>query len=118
MMALNGVHLLPYHCRVWSDGCGAIVHVAEAAVRLGIDHAYVPPHEQSLNEAEKVCDRMWAVARTMMVETGAPDHLFSLALDYLMYVDLRMATTSSRGWITPYDAMKGLAPTVLELRPF
>ena len=118
LMALNGVHLLPYHCRVWSDGCGSMVHVVEAAVSLGIDHAYVPPHEQSLNETEKVCDRLWAVARTPMLESGAPDALFSLALDYATYVDLRMATASSRGWVTSYEAIKGVAPSVLHLRPF
>ena len=35
----NGIHKLSYPCRVYSDGCGSMVHVKEAAVKVGIDHA-------------------------------------------------------------------------------
>jgi hypothetical protein len=85
---------------------------------MGINHIYIPPHEQSLNEAEKVCDQMWAVARTLIHLTDCPSHLFALAVDYAMTVDLRMATTASRGWLTPYEMIKGVPPSVTHLRPF
>ena len=58
IMAMNGVHKLPYKCRIYSDGCGSMKYVEKHATRMGIDHAYTPPHEASLNEAEKTCDRL------------------------------------------------------------
>jgi len=69
---MNGVHKLPYTCRAWTDGCGSMAHVKDAAIRLGIDHAYTPPREPSLNEAEKVCSTMLVAARTHIRATGAP----------------------------------------------
>jgi hypothetical protein len=33
-----------------------MVHVEDAAEKCGVDHAYIPPHQQSLNEAVKVAD--------------------------------------------------------------
>ena len=58
MIAHNGIHKVEYPCRVYSDGCGSMVHVVDAAVKAGVDHAYVPPRQQSLNEEEKVVDRV------------------------------------------------------------
>ena len=116
--ALNGIHHLPYKCTLFTDGCGSMVHACNSATRLGINHQYIPPHEQSLNEAEKVCDRMWAAARTHMVSTHAPDKLFGEALSYAFHVDLLMATTATRDWTTPYEMIKGKAPRIDHLRPF
>ena len=65
-MAMNGVHKLAYHCRIISDGCGSMAHVEAAACLAGIDHAYTPPHEASLNEAEKICLLMWDAAAAVM----------------------------------------------------
>ena len=118
MIVTNGVHKLPYKCTVYHDGCGSMEHVARCARQLGIDHQPIPPHEQSLNEAEKVCDKMFAAARTHLLSTGLPDSYFSLALDYAMYVDLRMATTASRDWKTPYEMIKGTPPDITHIRPF
>ena len=118
MVALFGIHKLPYHCRVLSDGCGSMAHVAATASRLGIDHSYIPPHQQSLNEAEKVADLMWAAARAHMVHSGAPHNLFSMAVDFSMYVDLRTSTTDSRGWLTPYEMFRGTQPSVDRLHVF
>ena len=95
-----------------------MVHACNSATRLGINHQYIPPHEQSLNEAEKVCDRMWAAARTSMVHSHAPDKLFGEALSYAFHVDLLMATTATRDWTTPYEMIKGKAPRIDHLRPF
>ena len=71
IISMNGVHKLPYSCIVYTDGCGSMSLVAETASRMGINHCYIPPYEQSLNEAEKVCDRMWEAARTMLIHTCA-----------------------------------------------
>ena len=61
---MNGVHKLPYKCTVYSDGCGSMKHVKDSTVKMGIDYVKIPPQDQSLNEAEKVCNFMWASART------------------------------------------------------
>ena len=118
MVAKNGIHKLDYPCRVFSDGCGSMVHVRDTATRLGIDHAYTPPHMQSLNEVEKVADQMWASARALMEHSQAPDNLFSKAVNYAMYVDIRTATTANRDWITPYEMVKGPQPTISKLHRF
>lgn len=118
IVTMLGVHKLPYNCRIMSDGCGSMEHVALAAALLGIDHAYIPPHEQSLNEAEKVCNFMWAAARALLLHSKAPLTLLSEAVSYAMYVDLRTATTASRQWLTPYEQIKGMPPTILKLHRF
>jgi hypothetical protein len=73
-----------------------MAHVKTIATRMGIDHAYIPPHQQSLDEAEKVADQMWAAARAHVIQTQAPNAVFSLAVDFSMYVDARTATTDTR----------------------
>ena len=118
VIALNGIHKLPYACRIMSDGCGSMAHVATTASQFGIDHQYIPPHQQSLNEAEKVADTIWADARALLTHSNAPDSLFGLAVDYAMYVDLRMASTSTRNFKTPYEMIKGSQPTVSKLHRF
>ena len=113
---MNGVHKLPYHCRVWSDGCGSMVHVQDSAVKLGIDHAYTPPREPSLNEAEKVCNTMWAAARTHIALSKSPVTLFAECVSYSMYIDMRIATTLSREWKTPFELLKEIQPSLLKLQ--
>ena len=116
IVAQNGVHKLDYHCHIWTDGCGSMVHVLNTAVRMGIDHAYTPPREPSLNEAEKVCNTMWAAARTHLACSKAPNSLMAEAVAYSMYMDMRIATTASRGWLTPYEMIKGVPPSLLKLQ--
>jgi hypothetical protein len=118
IVALHGVHKLDYSCRVWTDGCGSMNLVKAAASRAGLDHAFVPPHQQSLNEAEKVCDQMFAAARAHMVHSQAPDSLFSKAVDFAIYSDARTSTTESRGWVTPYEAVQGQQPDVRKMHRF
>jgi len=118
IVACNGIHKCEYHCRVFTDGCGSMAHVRTAAIRLGLDHAYTPPHQQSLNEAEKVADQMWAAARALLLHSNAPTSLFAKAVEYAMYVDLRTATTESRGWKTPFEMIRGGQPSVLKLHRF
>ena len=112
---MNGVHKLSYHCRIWTDGCGSMNHVEDSAVKLGIDHAHIPPRDPSLNEAEKVCDSMWAAARAHLGTSQAPSKLMAQAVSYSMYMDLRTASTASRGWKTPYEMIKGVQPSLINL---
>jgi hypothetical protein len=115
IVAMNGIHKLPYCCHIWTDGCGSMSHVAAAASSLGIDHAYTIPREPSLNEAEKVCNFMWAAARTHMAVSKAPDYLMAEAVSYSVYVDMRTATTASRDWKTPYELIKGFQPSLVKM---
>ena len=85
-------------------------HVELAASRLGIDHRYIPPHQQSVNEAEKVDDSTWTDTRAAMIHHNAPDHRFSLMVDYVMYNDIRTATTASR-----YEMTRSTQPSILKL---
>ena len=54
VVSLFGIHKLDYHCRIYTDDCGSMVHLEDAAEKCGVDHAYIPSHPQSLIEAEKV----------------------------------------------------------------
>ena len=87
-------------------------HVANAATDLGIDHQYIPPHQQSLNEAEKIADSIWGEARAVSLHHNAPDNWFSLMVDMAMYTDIRTSTTASRDWKTPFEMTRGIQPTI------
>ena len=115
IVAKLGVHKLHYPCRIFTDGCCSIAHVELAASLMGIDHQYIPPHQQSLNEAEKVAGQSWASARALMEHAQAPDRLFARCVDYVMYVDWRVATTAGRSWLTPYEICKGVTPSISKL---
>ena len=115
IVAQNGIHKLPYVCLVLADGCGSMMHVEVAAVALGINHQYIPPHEQSLNEVESICNITWDDAAVIMLQSGAPLALFAKAVDFAMYVDMRAATTASRGFLTPYEILKGSPPDIRKL---
>jgi hypothetical protein len=118
IVAMNGVHKLPYSCRIYTDGCGSMIHVEVAAVLMGIDHANIPPYMQSLNEAEKICYSIWDDAAAIMHKSQAPSKLFNEAVSYCLYVNMRTATTASRGYKTPYEIIKGVKPSILKLHRF
>ena len=63
IVAREGIHKLPHSCRVYTDGCGFTNHVRDAVSTLGTDHQFAPPHQQALNEAEKVADTGTVCAR-------------------------------------------------------
>jgi hypothetical protein len=93
-----GAHKLDYPCRVLSDSCGSMAHVKTMATRIGIDHAYIPPHQQSLNEAEKVADHIKLLGFETQLQTflcvfikGVPQ------IQPLTYVDLWLR--SSKKWV-------------------
>ena len=118
IMVENGVQNLPYDRVVYTDGCGSMMHVKDMAINLGINHIYIPPHAQSLNEAERIADRLWASARIYLIDTGALDSHFAYAMDFSCYVKLRMATTAHRNWLTPYEILKGSQPSISHMQPF
>ena len=95
-----------------------MVHIKTCALKMGIDHAYVPPHQQSLNESEKVVDQIFGTARALMSRSQAPDKYFGLAVKYAVYVDARTATTSSRDFKTPYELSRGIVPDISRLHRF
>ena len=90
-----GVHTLPYPCRIFIDGCGSMAHVELAASLRGIDHQYIPPHQQSLNEAEKMAETCWVSARCLTDHSQAPDVLFAKCIDYVMLTGV---------WLLPLNA--------------
>jgi hypothetical protein len=50
-----------------------------------------------------------------MKHAQIPGHLFAKCVDYVMYVDWRMATTAERSWSTPYEICKGVTPSIAKL---
>ena len=118
IIAKFGVHKLPYSCTVYSDGCGSMIPVSKVVVQTGLNHVFIPPYEQSLNEAEQVCDKGFAVARTLLTRANAPDSLMWAALDMALYTHNRMSTTKLRGYKTPYEMVYGSKPSITHMRPF
>ena len=60
IMVEKGVHLLDYPRAIYTDVCGSMVYVRGMTISMGINHIAIPPHSQSLNEAERMADRLWA----------------------------------------------------------
>ena len=70
IMVENGVHpvgLRNYPRNIYTDGCGSMVHVRDMAISMEINYIAIPPHSQSLNEAERIADRPWACARIQQI---------------------------------------------------
>ena len=57
-----------------------MAHAELAAVLMGIGHVYILPHEQSLNEAEKIAYLIWNDATALMEESQAPEKYFNSAV--------------------------------------
>ena len=58
------------------------------------------------------------LTRVMLIHTKQHLSLMPIAVDMAMYTDLRMATDPSRGWLTPYEIIKGTQPSIKHMRPF
>ena len=50
-----------------------------------------------------------------MEHHNAPDHWFSLMVDYAMHTDIRTATTASRNWMTPHELSRNIVPFIGKL---
>ena len=118
MMSICGATKLPYKCTVYHDNDGAMKHVVKAAATLQITALPLPPHDQSANKAEKVCNYMWRAARMYMIDSRAPYKLFADAVDYAIYVHNRTSSTESRGRKTPHEMAFGIVPTIEHIYPF
>ena len=118
MMAICGVTKLPYKCTVYHDNDGAMKHVVKSAALLQIAAIPLPPHDQSANEAEKVCNYMWRAARMYMIDSRAPHKLFADAVDYAIYIHNRTASTDTRGRKTPHEMAFGIVPSIEHIYPF
>ena len=119
ILAMNGVHKLPYSCLVHSDGCGSMQHVEVIAVTMGLHHAYIPLHAQRLNEAEKICLVTWDNAAAIMLQAeGISNHLFNEAVSYALYVDMCMSTAASHGFKTLLEIICGVVPDITKLHQF
>ena len=68
-------------------------------LKLALNMLTPPPHQASLNEAEKVANHIWASARAHMIYSQAPDMLFAKAVDFSIYNDFGTTTAASRGWL-------------------
>ena len=97
----EGIPKMPYQCTVYADGCGSMTHVKNACIDLQLRFEPTPPRDSSLNEAEKICNFIWAAARAMIISSRAPRKMFKFAVHYCAYIHNRMATTASRQWKTP-----------------
>ena len=93
-------------------------HVVKSAALLQIAAIPLPPHDQSANEAEKVCNYMWRAARMYMIDSRAPHKLFADAVDYAIYVHNRTSSTESRDRKTPHEMAFGIVPTIEHIYPF
>ena len=118
ILTVCGAHKLPYLCTLYTDGCGSMKPVREIAIRMGLNHMFVPPHTQSLNDSEKVVDRVFASARTHMIQSNAPLELFGDCVEYVCYTDAYMATNALRGHLTPIELESDQTPSVHHLIPW
>ena len=118
IMITNGAHLLPYPRTLYTDGCGSMHIVRKVAVAMGFNHIFTPPHDASLNLAESICDRAWAIGRVHLNGTGASEDHMALAVSHGIYMHNRMATTVRRGFKTPYEIIRGTIPDISHCMPF
>jgi len=114
----EGAHKLPYKCTVYADNCGSMVHVMTTCTSMGLAFQPLPPKDQSLNLAEKAIDIVFHAAMAHLIESKRSSKYYPQAVDFACYSHLRMATTESRGFKTPYEMIKGVVPNVSHMRPF
>ena len=95
-----------------------MVHVSQTATSLGINFQPLPPKDQSLNLAEKAIDIVVHAAVGHLLQSKRHSKYFPQAVDFACYSHNRMATTALRGWITPFEALKGCTPDVSHMWSF
>ena len=118
IVAKEGIHKLPYKCTISTDNCGSMQHVIAAAIRLGINYEPTPPYEPNCNPAELAIRHTVDGARVHLAHAALDDFYINLAMQHYCYVHYRMASTASRGGITPHEAIKSVIPDCSHLVPF
>ena len=76
--AEQGWSKLPYKVTVYADNCGSMTHLQEACTQIqgGAEFKPLPPHHPNRNEAEKVCNTLWAAGRHYRVQSHCPAKYF------------------------------------------
>ena len=105
-----GIDKLPYKCTVFADNCGSMKHVEEAVENIAFEP--LPPKDHELNLAEKAIDIIFHAANALLIHSGRHTKYFNLAVQHACYTHMRMATSASRNWITPYEYYKGEQPNI------
>jgi hypothetical protein len=118
LLSENGVHKLPYKCTVYADNCPSMAHVQATTISMGLDFQPLPPKDQSLNLAEKAIHIVFYGAVAHLVESKRDTKYFPQAVDFACYSHMRTATTESRAYLTPFEAIKGVLPDVSHMRAF
>ena len=115
-----GAHRQEYLATVRHDGCGSMKTLKKA--KDGPLHAVktelIPPHDQSLNQAEKLCNTIWKAARATMIARSIPEEHFRWCLAYEVYVHNRLSFDRDGSILTPYERAKGTRPDISRMLPF
>ena len=109
---------LPYKVTVHSDSCGSMKHIKEMCAEIGVAYLPLPPHHPNLNEAEKVCNYMWAGGRHNKIMSNCPNKYAHAAIGMAMHHDMFTATTASRQWKSPYEIVTKVVPSIQHLCRF
>jgi hypothetical protein len=106
-------------CIVFSDGCGSMTYVRDAAADLGIRHEYLPPYDPQTNPLESTFNELFSVANTYMWDNPhLPDSAFPYVLMGSLWVRNRMYTNRHGQAISPYTACNwGLADFARHVAP-
>ena len=68
--------------------------------------------------AERAIGVLFAMARTMLVDSALPAHFWGEALMSAVHIKNRMPSSSNANGISPYEARFGRVPDISYLRPF
>jgi len=111
---------LKYTPTVFTDGCGSMMHLKDAAEANGMRHHYLPANEPNLNLAEHAVRDLFDNAAVVMHAAGV-GHRLDLqpaAVQYSAWTTFRCASTANRGFRTPHQLLGLGVPSIALLRPF
>ena len=110
---------------VGTDGCGSMKHLREAALELGIDHFYIPPHCPRMNPAEQAIGRFKSTVTAVLQAacrngSAINESFIQYAAEYVCYVHERVPhlRTKLGKAITPFEVNVGAEPRMDRLVPF
>ena len=110
---------------IGTDGCGSMKHLRDAALELGIDHFYLPPHSPRMNPVEQAVGRFKSTVTAVLqaaCRTGSSinESFIQYAAEYVCYVHERVPhlRTKLGKAITPFEVNVGVEPRMDRLVPF